>query len=91
MYLIFYKYKIYVNMMMVSIVKLNSRAIPDFQVLFFPSGFSFMNIYHSRDSRGRGKYLLNSSLPLHRRIIWEITGESSPLHKAGRRAQTGNL
>ena len=49
-------------MMMVSIVKLNSRIIPDFQVLFFPSGFSFMNIYHSRDSRGRGKYFLNSSL-----------------------------
>ena len=91
MHLILYKYKIYVNMMMISIVKLISRIIPDFQVLFFPSGFSFMNIHQSRDSRGREKYFFNSSLPFHRRIIWEITGESSCLRKAGRRTQTGNL
>ena len=31
---------------------------------FFLSGFSFMNIHDSQDSRGRGGYLFNSSLPL---------------------------
>ena len=33
-------------------------------VCFFLSGFSFTNIHDSRDSRGRGGYLFNSSLPL---------------------------
>ena len=46
--------KIYVNMIIVSIVKLISLILPDSQTVFFPSGFSFMNIYDSQDSRGRG-------------------------------------
>ena len=32
--------------------------------LFFLSGFSFTNIHYLQDSRGRGGYLFNSSLPL---------------------------
>ena len=31
---------------------------------FFLSGFSFTNIHYLQDSRGRGGYLFNSSLPL---------------------------
>ena len=31
---------------------------------FFLSGFSFTSIHDSQDSRGRGGYLFNSSLPL---------------------------
>ena len=32
--------------------------------VFFLSGFSFTSIHDSQDSRGRGGYLFNSSLPL---------------------------
>ena len=35
-----------------------------FFYLFILSGFSFTNIHYSRDSRGRGGYLFNFSLPL---------------------------
>ena len=66
--------------------------------LFFYLGFSFTNIHNSQDSRGRGGYLLNSSLSLpppsqkrHLDINRTTTVESSFLHIASSRTQTGNL
>ena len=64
---------------------------------FFLSGFSFTNIQESQDCRGRGRALLNSSLPLPpasqtlRHNSQVITAENSPLHIASSQTRTENL
>ena len=42
----------------------NIRKLATDFFFFFLSGFSFTNIHDTQDSRGRGRYLFNSSLPL---------------------------
>ena len=68
-----------------------------FKSIFFLSGFSFMNIHYSQDSRGRGEGISLTPLyhfhPHHRHldINQAITAESSPLHIASSQTQTRNL
>ena len=67
------------------------------EAIFFLSGFSFMNIYDSQDTREGGGYLFNSSLPLppvSKHILdisQAITTECLALHIASSWTETGNL
>ena len=69
----------------------------DLFLVFFLSGFSFMNIHESQDSKGSGQAVALTPLyqfqPLHRHldISRVITAKSSPLHKASSRIRTENL
>ena len=67
-----------------------------FNVIFFYLGFLSRTFMIHRTTGEGGGYLFNSSLPLpplHRilDISRVIPAESSPLHIAGKRTQTGNL
>ena len=71
--------------------------LPERKWDFFLSEFPFTNIYDSQDSRGRGKAISLTPLyhfhplKIHLDISWVITAESSPLHIASNRTQTGIL
>ena len=67
------------------------------QISFFLSGIFYTNIHESQDCRRRGGGISLTPHyhfhPLHKHldISWAITAESSPLHIASSRTQTGKL
>ena len=86
-------------------IKQKIRLLPDYALLlelwWFLSGFSIWVFFHEHSrfagQQGKGEGIFLTPLyhfhPLHRHldISRAITAESSPLHIAGSRTQTGNL
>ena len=68
------------------------------ETIFFLSGFSFTDIHHSQDNRGRGSLSLSLTALYHFHLLHRhidisqaITAESSPMHIASSRTWTRNL